>query len=704
MTLDIRGSLKNTALSKNRFIIFDELFTNAVDSFLIRKHHEPTIGGLRVTFTIELFATDLEGEELDLSISCKDNGFGMGDEQTKAFLTKDTSYKDDLSISGVGHCKGAGRIQYFHHFSKLSLNSIFRTGDKLFHRSLSFEDCQKEINDDQFSLSEVQEKEVGTTIELSNLKHAVRERIFLGTNLSELFTSKNLKQHVMVSFMHRLVGLKSQLGDFEVSFKTIQGEQDDTETLHAKDLPKVTTNREVQIYEHDPATGIQLQSYQTLKISHYKLNSENYDLPNNVIALCAKSSPVKFITSRYLRPKAVENNPVGGFYHVLLIEGETLDNNVNEQRDDFDIPQDFKNGDLFIQTRISFNDIYDAIGEVINELVALPSWKREEIVQGIADRFGVSEAMLIETGTKVRFGDTPSTVVSRVFSKYQEQAIRETSEIFDMKEEISNSEPDTEAFRQKVNELAWKYTASLKSIDMANLSQLIVRRAAIVEILALACSKQLAVQDVKTGERRKDESLIHSIFFPMQTDSNNVSDHDIWLLNEEYLYYEYIASDISLSKIRWDGTDQLFDADIDDEFAKLLKKNSDDNALKRPDIALFSKEGSAIIVEFKAPGVSMDDHVGDLMEYAQLLAAKSQGRLKKFYGYLIGDTVNQHRIRGYTRFPSDRGYFGTDPIIEHSTGMLLGELYSEILYYDDIVDRANKRLEVYKQRLKVDLS
>lgn len=36
----------------------------------------------------------------------------------------------------------------------------------------------------------------------------------------------------------------------------------------------------------------------------------------------------------------------------------------------------------------------------------------------------------------------------------------------------------------------------------------------------------------------------------------------------------------------------------------------------RPDMAIFSKEGPAIIVEFKAPGVSMDDHIGDLSEYA----------------------------------------------------------------------------------------
>jgi hypothetical protein len=124
----------------------------------------------------------------------------------------------------------------------------------------------------------------------------------------------------------------------------------------------------------------------------------------------------------------------------------------------------------------------------------------------------------------------------------------------------------------------------------------------------------------------------------------------------------------------------------------------------RPDIAIFTKEGSAIIIEFKAPGVSMDDHVGDLSEYAHLLAAKSNGRLKKFYGYLIGDTLNPLRMAGWTRFPTGKGYFRTSPLQDPGTGRDLGELYAETLYFEDVVDRAKKRIAVYKEKLQVDLT
>ena len=147
----------------------------------------------------------------------------------------------------------------------------------------------------------------------------------------------------------------------------------------------------------------------------------------------------------------------------------------------------------------------------------------------------------------------------------------------------------------------------------------------------------------------------------------------------------------------------MFESDIDQEFQKLLAKRADDNARKRPDIALFSKEGSAIIVEFKAPGVSMDDHIGDLSEYAHLLAAKSRGKLKKFYGYLIGDTVNQYRLNGWTPFPVGSGWFQSGALLDPDTRQQLGETYFEILQYSDVIDRAKKRIGVYQNKLNLSL-
>ena len=267
---------------------------------------------------------------------------------------------------------------------------------------------------------------------------------------------------------------------------------------------------------------------------------------------------------------------------------------------------------------------------------------------------------------------------------------------------LIEAEPDSDDFRKKINDLSWQFAASLKTKDMANLSQLVVRRSNLIDVLNLAVEKRLSVQiSVATGQRRKDEELIHNIFFPMRKDSKEVLDHDVWLLSEEYQYYDYIASDIPLSQIKWANNESVFDDDVDEALEALLSKIVSDNSGCRPDIALFHEEGSVVIVEFKAPGVSIDEHENELFKYATILASKSKGKLKKFYGYIIGDTINPIGLRDYNPLPGAKGYFTTSNLKEPTTQATIGQLYSEVLYYSDIVERARKRIDVYRDRLKL---
>ncbi|ENZ81585.1 MULTISPECIES: hypothetical protein [Caulobacter] len=702
MTLDVRGSIKNTKLSKNPYVVFEELISNAIDSYLIRKHDDPTAPSLSIRVDVAFQKVDLLDDRDVMTITCADNGCGLGEAQLKAFLTKDTSYKDDLTISGIGKCKGAGRIQFFHYFAGMAIDSTFRRDGQVFRRWMTYDERQKQIEADDFAEDAGDASKIGTTIQLLNFKDAARVRLPPNALLSAMFSAAALKKQMLLAFLQRLVGLSSQLGDFEIVFSTTHWAQpDQTEVLRRQDLPVVTAVREVQVEERDPDTGGGLGTFQTFRLSHYRLDAASFGLKRNAIAFCAKFSPVRDITNRYLRSKTEQNNPVGGYNHIVLIESDFLDQHVNEQRDNFeDIPEELEAGGLFGSERVSYETIHAAIDPVIDAMVIPGDWKKEDVVKEITDKYGVTEDMLQETSTRVVYGESAQKIVDRVLKKYQEKVIDETAEIYRLKEEIVAAEPDSADFRKKISEISWKYTTSLKNFDMANLSQLVVRRACIVEVLALACGRNLSVQNLDDGARRKDERIIHSIFFPMRQDSTEVTDHDIWLLSEEYHYYDYIASDMPLANIVWNSDEKVFENDIDQAFKDLLARRAQDHGAKRPDIALFSKEGSAIIVEFKAPGVSMDDHVGDLNQYAHLLAAKSGGRIKRFYGYLIGDTLDPLRLNGWTPFPTGKGWFNSDNLIDPTTRTKLGETYFEILHFDDVVDRARKRIGVYQDKLK----
>lgn len=705
MTLDIRGSLKNTKLSSNRYAVVEELISNSIDAFLIRKSIDSAVINLEIKLSVNLFTTDLLKQEVDLSISCTDNGCGMGDQETNAFLTKDTSYKDDLAIVGIEKCKGSGRIQFFHHFKRVGIESTYREGDRVLQRTLVCTDERKKLELDDFAIVEGVSANIGTTISLSGLKESARKLVYAVDSITCTFSAANVRRYVLMALLQRLVSLKAQLGDFEMAFSTTYPDGlEEKAFLRAHDLPPVSDLRDVEVEECDPRTGQTLKRSQSVKLSHYKLDAAQYDLPRNAISLCAKSSPAKDITSRYLRTKTEQNSALNGFHHIVLIEGALLDRRVNEQRDDFEgIPDTIPTQDMFTNETVSFAALYERIDPIIDEFVTPTGWSRDDVIADAALKFGVSPPMLADTNTRVVYGDTARSVAERVLMKYQDRIIADTEEIFDLKEEIARAEPHTADFRRKIDELSWRYTSSLRTFDMANLSQLVVRRAAIVEILSLACDKKLGAQ-AEGGGRRQDERIIHSIFFPMRRDSTEVSDHDIWVLSEEYQYYDYIASDKPLSQIKWSDKELLFEDGIDDEFKRILRGRVDANSSLRPDIAIFNKEGSAIIVEFKAPGVSMDEHIGDLSEYAHLLAAKSKGRLKKLYGYLIGDTVNRLRMTGYNRFPTGKGYFRSSPLQDPENDRRLGELYEEMLFFEDVVDRARKRISVYKERLNIDVT
>src|SRR5690606_5064323 len=153
---------KNTKISSNRYVVLEELISNSIDSFLIRQHDDPAQRSLEVEVVVEIIASGLLGDGHDLSISCTDNGCGLGDEQTEAFLTKDTSYKDDLSIAGIGKCKGAGRIQFFHHFERVVIRSTYRSDGKVLTRTLPMVAARKKIDLADFTVTDGDERDIGT--------------------------------------------------------------------------------------------------------------------------------------------------------------------------------------------------------------------------------------------------------------------------------------------------------------------------------------------------------------------------------------------------------------------------------------------------------------------------------------------------------------------------------------------------------------
>lgn len=706
MTLDIRGGLKNTAVNSSDYVVFEELLSNSLDSYLIRKNTEQSVPKCSVVIDVGIVATDLLHDEFDVDISCTDNGAGFGDAQVKAFVTKDSTYKDQLQIQGIGKCKGAGRIQYFHRFGRLSIESTFPRGESVFRRTLFVDETSREISEDSFTETLSLSREVSTTLKLAKYRTIplpADQKADRGP-LWSIYAADAIGRHLYTSFLQRLVVLKALIGEFRIDLRskyTADGHPVECKaSIESKDLPEPAERKCVPLictHSKEPRNGA------ALRITRYSFPETEFPNFEHEVALCANSAVVQQITRRYLRSSAERQRSTNGRFELILTESDLLESSVNHQRDGFDIPVSCGESET-LDENFSLEDIVDSLEDYVFGVITPQDFDKDALVKATEQKFGITKQMLEGANVKIHYGDSEENIARRVLKKLQEEIVGDTSRLFKVKDELLKLDPRSADFRQKLNELSWKYTSTIKKMDMTNLSQLVVRRTAMLEVLKHAVEKLLVCQEGVQGKRNEHERVIHNVFFPTGKDSKETRDHDIWLLNEEYQYFEYIASDKPLKSLRWPDGNAIFDPDIDDSLAALFARNNADHQEKRPDIALFTQEGAAIIIEFKSPDVEIQEHIPDLAQYARLLAAKSNGRIRKFYGYLIGCKLDPSRmVTGWTRFANSRGYFSTGKLVDEENDKVYGELYSELLFYQQFIERAELRLGVYKNKLRVQL-
>lgn len=362
MTLDIKGGLKNTKPSSNPYVVIEELISNSIDAFLIKENLSHNETDLKITLSVEI-ETDTLNHAANISITCQDNGIGFGPEQLDAFLTKDTSYKDELKISGLAKSRGAGRIQFFHHFININIESYFSLDGEISGIEMKYIHPQSRISSDSFKKFIPLKKDVGTTISFFNLHETTKKQLERHGSLSEIFSGDSLKNAVYISQLQRLISLKKELGNFSIEILCRDKSQDKEEvkTITVDDLPNLTEEENIKVEKRDPRTGISLNDHENFKISHYTLDASVYNMPKtkNVVAFCAKSSPVVDITKRYLPIPHEQEQPQNGCYHIIFIESVYLDTHVNERRDGFDsIPENIPNNDFLSVGEISLSLIH----------------------------------------------------------------------------------------------------------------------------------------------------------------------------------------------------------------------------------------------------------------------------------------------------------------------------------------------------------
>lgn len=235
----------------------------------------------------------------------------------------------------------------------------------------------------------------------------------------------------------------------------------------------------------------------------------------------------------------------------------------------------------------------------------------------------------------------------------------------------------------------------------------------VVELLKLILNKDLAIQKEAAEKKEKGievermdkEGLIHDLIFKRRM--KNVP-NDLWILNEEFVHFDG-CSELELNRLEVDGEKLLYpDIDIK-EILESVGIESGSALEWRPDIFLYPEESKCVLIEFKAPDVEMSKYCDQIQKYAKIIANYSTRPFTQFYGFLIGEQLNQLAIPDrYKKVPYGNYWvYASEPINSIETGLPIADLYQEIMPLSEIAKRAEIRNKSFAEKLgitKTDLS
>ena len=650
---NLNGRIRNLALSPsydNTLIPLFEAISNSIHSVQEKFSNAWMKNG---KIRIQVIRDDSDNPR---SFSIEDNGVGLTKENFDSFLTYDSLYK----IEKGG--KGVGRLTWLKVFEKVHVESFFNVGSVLHRRNFDFV-LSNENPFQNYSLTKQSSNEKPrTTVYLSNLKGRYSTTCVKNTEL--------ITHRIIAHFLPFLIG--DECPDIRV--------EDTENSYNVRDIISENT--------YNSETGkFSIEEVGDFEIQHLLLNKSIVEKADHKLFLSAHG---RIVLSH------IVNNQTGlntyfqyedqSVAYVGILSSDLLDNNVTQERNNFDLEK--KKFEEVLKAAIDSSKLY--LEEQIDDIIEAKSYT----VENVLNRF---------PRYKYLVNDKKEFARSLPLNAKKEEDIYKTMSVYDYRESKKTIEQVEEIFSQEqdpdclvdLEETYSKLVERISSQEQASLAEYVIKRKAIIDLL----DKRLGYID-ETSKQKYKEDAIHRIICPLKTDSGNImnAQHNLWLLDDRLAFYDYWASDLSIQK-----------------FAE------ESDSKERPDIVLFKgsslfhRKGTSqphIIVEFKRP--ARDDYTDEENPLKQVFGYIRSLRQKKisdkdgklvtqikdntpFFCYVVCDVTPRlmetlENLDMNQELPGERGYYGYNKSMN---------AYVEILEYEQIVKDARLRNEAFFEKLGI---
>ena len=686
------GVLRGISKSQNPYQPIFEAITNSLESIQLRLNQDKDFNPC---ITISLFYNgDLQGNRSGLSkIEIQDNGIGLGNRDFRRL----SCFKDD-SKSIVN--RGSGRIQFIHFFVETYFHSIYKEGDSYFERNVELSKKAEFLSRNSVCYSEpskaTDNREILTTVTLKDLRDDKDIKIYDSINLNILKTDiLNKYMLLLCNFIKKPV-IRIRI--------YIQGKIKDNDAITSTDIPQPTKedisfNVFKSKLSEDKKHIAHSQESITVYGTPYVLPENTLD--NNEIILTCKGELIdepKIKTTFLNKESTIDNNR-----YLILLHSDYFDTISSDVRGILPIytKSNFKKAiksNEFIPDQVLLEDIQEIANTKIKdnfEEISEESEKRIDLVERLKKKYLIADEAL----EGVKDCDGVEDILRKAYTydaEKQAQVDASYNESVAKLDGLNTTQPE---YQEELNKVVDELIKNTPLKNRTALSRYVARRSMIIELMRKILDHRTQVQQVG---RNIDEKILHNLIFSQHSDNPNES--DLWLLSEEYMYFKGF-SEHRLNEIRIDGQ-PLFREIVSKEEEEYLNASGHNRLLQRPDILLFPSEGKCIIIELKNPEVELQDHLNQINKYAYFIRNYTNENfvIDEFFGYLIGDNLVPKDVRAVdSDFKQvtdlDIMYRPHKNIADDSGSKHDGDLYTEVLTFSALQKRAERRNQVFKDKL-----
>lgn len=672
--------------NKNPLRPIYEAFTNAWESLFATDNAEKLIN-------IDLFlnSSSMDVKSFD-KIIVEDNGCGLNEDNYDRLKTLRKNTKGY-------HNKGTGRVQYLHFFGKTRIESVYKKDDVSYKKILELSKSELFLSNRAFikCISDEQTDESLTTKVIFSDPLEEKDRLFY-----EQLKLDDLKDNIIIHYMVLLCQHRDALPKITLRL-FVDGELANSLAIEKIDIPDSDDKVDFDVNYSTVENREIVTLPKSEKFCFHSFKIEQDKIPQNSLLLISKNE----VVDEKIKLPFPEKDSFEGFRYLFFVSGDYIDNNDSDSRGSIhlcsekDLKKAAREDDLFGDECITIDSLKKSTWHIVENKYPVFYNKKQAMFSNLEElktMFLLDESAVDDIRQSISLDAKADEILSKIYKIESRKIADIDAEIAEIKKKIENLNPASEDYMESLKSEAENLVKKIPEQQKNELSKYVARRKIVLDLF----QKIMDEEELRLkNDKAIDEDVLHNLIF--QQHSQDTGDSDLWLINEEYIYFQG-TSESFLSKLTYNGQRVLKET-LTEEETEYRRKLGEDAFAKRTDVLLFPKEGKCIIIEFKAPDVNVSHHLQQISRYAAIInnLSKDEFKIHSFYGYLIGEKINDDDVLEHdARYKKSEFYdylYQLDIPVLGKFGRAPGTLNMEVIKYSTILERAKNRNQIFIEKL-----